>query len=120
MPPSNASSRLSQSSCRTTRRRLAPSAVRIAISRLRDSSAGEKKVGHVSAGDQQNERDRAQHDQQRRTDVADDVVVQSHDSYAGKIKVRVGILFRKPAGDGGQFRFRLLHLHARFQPADHA
>ena len=57
-PPRVASTRLSVSSCRTMRQRLAPSAARTAISRCRASAARQQQVRDVRARDQQHERDR--------------------------------------------------------------
>ena len=58
-PPASASTTLSVSSCRTSRRREAPSAARIATSRSRVATARQHQVGHVGAGDQQHQPDRA-------------------------------------------------------------
>ncbi len=58
------SSRLSVSICRMMRVRLAPIAVRIATSFSREAAPGEEEIRHVRAGNQQNERDRAQQHEQ--------------------------------------------------------
>ena len=69
-PPATASSRLSVSNCRRITPRLAPSAMRRAISLVRPAARGQQKVGDVGAGDQQDEADSAQEDEQGRTKVA--------------------------------------------------
>ena len=76
MPPARESNTLSVSNWRTMRARPAPSAERIANSRLRTGGAHQQQIGDIGAGDQQHQPYRAQHHQQRITRVADDAVAQ--------------------------------------------
>ena len=70
-PPATDSTRLSTSSCRTSRPRDAPSDSRTAISFCRMKRARDQQVRDVGAGDQQHQADHAhQHDQRRREIVA--------------------------------------------------
>ena len=66
--PPRASSRLSTNSWRAMRHGLAPRQARSAISR---GAARQQQVGDVRAGDEEDGADRAQQDQQRPADVAD-------------------------------------------------
>jgi hypothetical protein len=59
MPPMTASSTLSTSSCRTIRRRVAPSDTRTEISRDRFADRASRQVCDVRARDEQDETDRA-------------------------------------------------------------
>ena len=65
-PPTTASSRLSVRSWRTSRARPAPSAARIANSPLALRAAGEQQIGHVDAGDREQQEDRGDDGEQRR------------------------------------------------------
>ena len=75
VPPATASSTLSVRSWRISRVRPAPSAVRSAISRWRDSARGEQQAGHVRARDEQQQRDRAAADEDRGPHVAHDLLL---------------------------------------------
>jgi hypothetical protein len=75
-PPVTESSTLSVSSWRMMRARPAPSAERMANSRLRPGGADQQKIGDVGAGDEQHQADCAQQDQQRLARIADDGVAQ--------------------------------------------
>ena len=67
---------LSVRSCWTIAPRLAPSAVRSAISLRRDRRARQQQVGDVRARDQQHEADGAEQHEQGAAGVADDLVLQ--------------------------------------------
>ena len=71
-PPATASTPVSISIRRITRARPAPSAVRIAISRVATRSAREHEARDVGAGDQQEHADRRQEHHEHAPDVADD------------------------------------------------
>ena len=63
-PPATDSSRLSVRSCASRRPRLAPRAVRTAISLLPGCGPREQQVGHVGARNEQHQADRGQQDEQ--------------------------------------------------------
>ncbi len=85
---------------------------------LPSGGAGEKEIGHIRAGDEQNERDRRAQDKERRAHVADHIGLQI-DRALRPAGVGVGILFRQLRGDGLQIRRRPSQVDAWFQPTDY-
>ena len=96
------------------RSREAPSAVRIAISRARVAARARSKIGDVGAGDQQNERDRAEQHQEHRPKAADHLLVHRDQGHAG-VLVRLRILLLQAERDRVHLRLGLREGHARSQ-----
>jgi len=84
--------------------------------------ARKEEVGDVGAGDQENERDRAKKNNQRRPHPADHLIVKFVERPA-KTRLR-RVVIRKslqPTSDEGiDLRLRLCERHTRFEPADDA
>jgi hypothetical protein len=75
-------------------------------------------VGHIGAGDEQDQRHRAEKDEQRRADLAHDPLLQS-DQLHTPAGIARRILGLEPSRDRRQLRPRGLDGDARRQPADH-
>ena len=110
-------SRVSMSNCLTIWNRLAPSAVRIAISRSRPAAPGKKKIGHVRAGDKQDQRDRRAQDEERGPHVADGIGLEI-DRACRAAGVSLGILPRELGRDCLQIRRRRSQRDPGFQSSD--
>ena len=80
IPPATASSALSVSSCRTSRRRLAPSVRRTAVSRWRPGGARQQQVADIGARDQQHDPGDAELDAHQRRDRRAAAVGERHSS----------------------------------------
>ena len=78
-PPRLPSSRLSVTSWRISRPRLAPSAARKPSSRCAHRAARQQQVGDVHAGDEQHERDGAGEHAKRRADLVHHLFVHGHE-----------------------------------------
>ncbi len=76
---------------------------------------GEEQAGHVGAGDEQHEADRAHQDEDRRTDVTDERLGQG--SKLGPGDLLAFLRFELPV-DPVQVGLRHLHRHAVAQPPD--
>ena len=85
---------------------------------LPDCGAGQKKVGNICASNEQDKRDGAEQNEQRRFDVADDVLMQGSHNCADA-GIGLGVLLLQASGDGCHLRLRLCQGHARFHPCDH-
>ena len=109
--------RLSATSCRTSRARPAPSADRIANSRLALHAAREQQARDVGAADAQHEDDGAEHQQQRRLTSP---IRCSRSGTSDRARRRVGarILLRQRRGDRVHFALRLFARDAGLQPRD--
>ena len=79
---------------------------------------GQHQIRDVGTGDQEHQGDRAQQNEQPRTNIADQIIAQRNSSCAPAFVV-LGILLRQPVGDGRQFGFGLLQRDARFQTGNH-
>ena len=80
--------------------------------------ARQQQVGDVRARDQQNERDRAEENEQGRFDVADELLVQRpHPDPDARVVLR--ILLFQPRGDRRHLGLRLLPRHAGLRARDH-
>ena len=105
---------LSVSSCRTSRCRLAPSAVRIATSFSLPADARQQQVRHVGARNQQHQRHRPEQHQQRPAHVSHHLLLQPHHVHAeGAVAL---VLLADPAGDHVDIRLRLLNRNSALQP----
>ena len=79
--------------------------------------AREEEVGHVGAGDEEDERDRAEEDEEERPHVSDHRVGERHQARAGAL-VGVGIGEGETARDAVEVGLRLRDRHAGSQPPD--
>ena len=75
------------SSWRTMRARPAPRAARTAISAAAPGRPGEEKVGGVGAGDEQQQADRAEHHQQRRSYRASQAFLQRDETGGTPVRI---------------------------------
>ena len=66
------------------------------------SCAGEQKIGHVGACDQEHESDRSEHHQQRRPEIAGNLLLQGNDVHAPAL-VELRIVLLQPFCDAGHF-----------------
>ena len=108
-PPARLTSTLSVMSCWSSRSRVAPSAVRTAISFERVGRAGQEQVGDVGAGDEEHEADRAQQHQQRRAHVPGGLDAERGDEQAPVVGVVVRVVALELLGDGPHLPRGLLH-----------
>ena len=82
--------------------------------------ARQLQVGHVSAGNQQHEPNRAQQQIQRPSNVADHLLHQGHNAerQSAVWRIYLGMVLPQPRGDRIHLRLRLLHADPRPQLAD--
>src|ERR1700723_2617311 len=113
-PPAIPSSTLSVNSWRITRNWLAPLAARMANSRARPPQRASSRLGTLAQRVSKHKPHRAQKDEQRRLDVADNILFQRVQSDAGAL-VGIGIRRGKVAGDGIHIRASLLESDAALQ-----
>ena len=79
--------------------------------------AGKQQVGHVDAGDEEDERHRSEEKQQGFPRAAGDRFLQGHEHDApARVLLRIG--GGQPRGDRGEIRLRRGERHARLSPGD--
>ena len=100
------------------RPRLAPIAMRSAISRARPVPRMQKEIGHVGAGDQQDKHDGAEEHQNGGTQIADEDLANRLERDA-ELVVGFGIGALQTRRDAFHFGARLFRRSCRRQPADH-
>jgi hypothetical protein len=83
---------------------------------LASRCASKQKVGHVHAGDQQNEADYSKHDQKRAAKIRPDYVFVYGDGSAGYARASVGILLLDAARDCFNNSRSLFDAHAGVEP----
>ncbi len=103
-----------------SRRPEAPSAPRTAISRSRDGGAGEHQVGHIGAGNEKNEADRAEEKQEARTHGSGFGFEKRHDGHVRGPAVGhlPGKLMHEDAAEAAQLGLRLRGRDAGSKPAE--
>ena len=105
--PRDDSTRLSARNCRSSRARVAPSAVRTSNLPLAIAGSNQQEVGDVRAGNEQHQRDRGKQRQQGRTELPDERIAQRSNPHANRTIGR-GIALRQTGGDRIQLDAGLL------------
>ena len=119
-PPTSASTRPSVSTCRTSRRRAAPIAIRTATLAPPRGSPRQHQVGDVGARDQQHAADRAEQHEQRTPGFFRHQPVVDRRHLDAPAPVRLREFRLELAGDRFHLLLRLGDRVARLDPADHA
>jgi hypothetical protein len=82
--------------------------------------AHDEQVGHIRAGDEEDERDGAHQRENRRPDIADQILEHRHRVKYKPDVCLIGNCCAQVGRDAVDERLRLLHAHAWFQAPDHA
>ena len=121
LPPMKPSTTLSSSSCRTTRQRVAPSAMRTAISRARCAERESSRLATFAQAMSSTKHDGAHHREEHDSaGAADEPFGERFHADADEVLVRVRVCGRKLLCDAVQFRLRLARGARRPQAAEHA
>ena len=109
--------RLSVRSCRINRQRLAPTAARTTISRVRTDDRASSRLATLAQAISSTTTDGAEQHVEGRPGIADQQVLQRHHGRLLAL-VGVGVLLLQPPGNRRDLAPRLLQRHAVLQPGD--